>query len=117
MFILTVVLTVLLGLAFVFAGIAKVRHDEPVTGTLDGLGVGRSLQTTIGALEVLGAVGVVVGLWLEPLGILAAIGLVLMMIGAVVWHLQAKDSVKNSLGALVLLGFSAVVLALQVATV
>ncbi len=113
MFILTAFLTVLLGVAFLFAGYAKVRHAEPVTTTLDDLGVGRGLQKVIGALEILGGLGVVVGLWLEPLSILAAIGLVLMMVGAILWHVKAKDSLKNTAGALLLLAFSGVVLTLQ----
>lgn len=117
MVIVAAVLTVLLGLAFLFAGTAKVRHAEPVTTTLDDLGVGRSLQTFIGVMEALGGIGVVVGLWIAPLGILAAAGLVLMMVGALLWHAKAKDTVKNSVGALVLLGFTTAVLVLQAVTV
>lgn len=117
MFIVTLIVSALLGLAFLMAGSAKLRRAEPVTGTLSGLGVSRGLQKVIGALEVLGGIGVVVGLWLEPLGILAAVGLVLMMVGALIWHAKAKDTVKNSAGALVLLALSGVVLALQAVTV
>ncbi|OYN96280.1 hypothetical protein CGZ96_13545 [Enemella evansiae] len=112
----TIILTALLTLGFLGAGVGKLRRSQPVTGTLEGLGVSPGLQRTIGILEVLGAIGVIVGLFLQPLGILAAIGLVLMMIGAIIFHLRAKDSVKDSAGALVLLVFSGLVLSLQLIT-
>lgn len=104
------------GLAFLAAGIAKVRRQEPVTGTLAGLGVSPSLQRTIGILEVLGGLGVVIGLLVQPLGILAAVGLALMMAGALAYHAKARDVFKNSAGALVLLVFAAVVTTLQIVT-
>lgn len=114
MTITTIILTALLTLGFLGAGIGKLRRAQPVTGILEGLGVTPGLQRIVGALEVLGAVGVIVGLFLQPLGI--AIGLVLMMIGAIVFHIRAKDTVKNSAGALVLLVPSGLVLSMQLIT-
>lgn len=115
MTITTIILSALLMLAFLGAGVGKLRRAEPVTGTLEGLGVTPGLQQLVGALEVLGALGVLIGLWLQPLGILAAVGLVLMMLGAIIFHVRAHDTVKNSVGALVLLAFSGLVLSLQLA--
>lgn len=116
MFIAALIVSVLLGLAFLGAGVAKLRPAEPVTGTLETLGVTPGLQRVIGALEVLGGIGLAVGLWLEPLGLLAAIGLVAMMAGAILYHVKAKDSIKNSVGAIVLLVAPGVAVALQAAT-
>jgi uncharacterized membrane protein YphA (DoxX/SURF4 family) len=116
MTITTIILSALLGLGFLMAGTGKLRRAEPVTGVLESLGVSPGLQKTVGTLEVLGAIGVVVGLWLQPLGIAAAIGLVLMMIGALIFHLKARDTFKGSVGAVVLLVLAAVVLIFQFAT-
>ncbi len=116
MTIFTIILSALLMLAFLGAGIGKLRRAQPVTGTLEDLGVTPGLQLTIGVLEVLGAVGVLIGLWLQPLGIAAAVGLVLMMLGALLFHLKAHDTAKNSMGSVVLLAASGAVLALQLAT-
>lgn len=116
MYLVTIVISIPLGLAFLFAGMAKVRRQEPLTGALEGLGVGPSLQRTIGVLEVLGGFGVAFGLVVQPLGIAAAAGLVLMMVGALIFHAKVRDSVKNSLGAFLLLVLAGVVTALQVAT-
>lgn len=116
MYIVTIVMSILLGLAFLFAGLAKVRRQEPVAGTLEGLGVGLSLQRTIGSLEVLGGFGVALGLLVQPLGIAAAVGLALTMVGALVFHAKVRDSIKNSSGAFVLLVLAGAVIALQAAT-
>lgn len=114
MYYVTLVLSALLSVAFLGAGAAKLRRAEPVTGTLVGVGVSSGLQRAIGLLEVLGAAAVVIGLWFEPLGALAAAGLVAMMIGALAFHARARDTVKDSAGAMVLLVFSVAVLSLQV---
>lgn len=114
--ILTIAVSALLGLAFLAAGFAKVRRQEPVTGTLAGLGVSPSLQRTIGILEIVGGLGVAIGLLVQPLGILAAVGLALMMTGALAYHAKARDVLKNSAGALVLLVFAALVTTLQIVT-
>ncbi|WP_308344711.1 DoxX family protein [Streptomyces sp. ISL-94] len=45
----------------------------------------------LAALKAAGAIGLVAGLWITPLGIAAAIGVTLYFIGAVVSHLRAKD--------------------------
>jgi hypothetical protein len=62
---------------FVLATMAEVRVPEPWLPLL-------------GALKAAGAVGLLMGLvWLRPLGIAAAMGLVLYFIGAIATHLRA----------------------------
>jgi hypothetical protein len=70
----------------------------------------------IGALEILGAAGLVIGLLVGPLGIAAATGLALLMIGAVIYHIKARDTAKNTMSPLILLLVSATVLALRAAS-
>ena len=65
----------------------------------DGLG------TTTGVMEVLTAVGLVIGLRRLPLGIAAATGLVALMVGAVIYHLRAAD--WAGLGGPIILGLLA----------
>ena len=77
------------------------------------LGVGTPLQRTIGALEMLGGAGLVVGIWLPMLGVAAGVGLFLLMIGAVGYHLRARDGLQDTGGALVLLVLSGAVLLLR----
>ncbi|MGB0651590.1 MAG: DoxX family protein [Thermoplasmatota archaeon] len=82
------VLTALLAFAFLGAGINKVIGNEAVVGPLeDDLGVPSWALTVIGALEVAGAIGLLVNrtrFW-------AADGLALLMLGAVGTHLVNGD--------------------------
>ncbi|MFF4778776.1 DoxX family protein [Microtetraspora fusca] len=108
MFIATAVLSVLLALAFTGAGFPKVSGKDEMAAQLARLGVPTGLMRVIGGLEIVGAVGLVVGLWVGVLGVAAALGLALLMAGAVATHIKARDTAKGTLPSLVLLVLSAV---------
>ncbi len=94
------ILQVLLALAFVGAAVTKLKDDRltyaaarpPSTSYAEDLS-DRTFKT-IGVLELLGAVGVVlpwatgIARWLTPL---AALGFVLLMVGAAVVHLRRGE--------------------------
>ncbi|MCG5216897.1 DoxX family protein [Streptosporangium sp. KLBMP 9127] len=84
-------LSTLIALVFLLAGAQKVLLRDPVTANLLRLGVGSTMTRAIGALEIAGALGLAAGLWLKPLAIAAAAGLTLLLIGAVGFHLRARD--------------------------
>lgn len=104
MFILAIILAVLCGGGFAMAGMAKLTNQQQLVENLTHLGVPRGLWKVIGGLEVLGGVGLFVGLHadLPIIGVLAAAGLVAMSIGAVYYHQNAGDSVKDWLPAVVM---------------
>lgn len=89
------IIGILLTLAFLAAGIMKlISHEQMVQQIDQHLGVSPGLRKTIGALEVAAAVGIALSLIvaaLEWVGIAAAVGLVLLMIGAVIYHVRAND--------------------------
>lgn len=62
-----------------------------MTANLLRLGVGSTMTRSIGALEIAGALGLMAGLWFKPLAVAAAAGLTLLLIGAVGFHLRARD--------------------------
>jgi uncharacterized membrane protein YphA (DoxX/SURF4 family) len=84
-------LSALVALVFLLAGAQKVLLRDPVTANLLRLGVGSTMTRSIGALEIGGALGLAAGLWFKPLAIMAAAGLTLLLIGAVGFHLRARD--------------------------
>ncbi|GAA3469743.1 DoxX family protein [Nonomuraea roseola] len=84
-------LSALVALVFLLAGAQKVRLQRSVTANLLRLGVGPTMTRLIGALEVAGALGLAAGLWLKPLAVAAATGLTLLLIGAVGFHVRARD--------------------------
>jgi hypothetical protein len=65
--------------------------DERVVTGLTGVGVPRGWFPWLAGCEFAGAVGLLAGLVYRPLGIAAAIGVVLYFIGAVITHLRAGD--------------------------
>ncbi|MEU6198567.1 DoxX family protein [Streptomyces sp. NPDC047061] len=94
MFIVTVILAVLLALAFLAAGLPKIAGQEKSVAQADHLGVPQGVNRGIGGLEVLGALGTVAGLWAAWLGVAAGVGLGLLMVGALGAHVRAKDPGK-----------------------
>lgn len=116
MFVATAILSGLLFLAFLMAGAGKVALNKMSQEGAAHFGYSGNAYRAIGALEVAGAVGLLVGLWVSALGVAAGIGLVLMMVGAVVVHLRAKDEPKLVVPAAALGLLTLVAVVLRLAT-
>jgi len=75
-----------------FSGIAALLHFQPIMPGMVKAGVPVSWLTfPIGTLKTLGALGLVAGLLFRPLGVSAAIGLVLFFVCAIYTHIRASD--------------------------
>lgn len=115
----TVALFVLTALVFLLSGTRNLHtRTDPNTPAGDQTSrwrLSRSLLRMIGTLELLAAVGLLAGLVFRPLGIAAAAGLVLLMIGAIAYHLQAREPLMTLLFPTVPLLLSAAALAVGVA--
>jgi len=88
----------LLLVGFGMAGLAKLTKQKMVMQLADHLGFTGSQYQLIGAAEVAGAVGVLLGRLIDGwsvLGLAAAIGFTLLGIGALFFHVRAKDQVKD----------------------
>lgn len=96
----TVVITVLLILVFVRSALPKLTRDAAVTGTAAHLRVPVTLMYTVGYLEILGVVGIATGLAYPVIGIAAAAGLALLMLGATTSHIRVEESWKITLAPL-----------------
>jgi hypothetical protein len=115
-FIALVITTVLLALIAVNSAVMKLRKSEQVLATIHGtVGVPMRFLPVLAALEIAGAIGIVAGLRIEPLGIAAAAGLTAYFIGAVLGHLRVSDT-KGSAMPLVPLALSVAVLVLRIVT-
>ncbi|GAA4617164.1 DoxX family protein [Saccharopolyspora hordei] len=77
------------------------------------LGLPTVLVVAIGVLEVAGALGLLVGFRVRILGALAALGLTLLLIGAVGFHVIHGDLLVNGLLPVVLLVLAAVTTVLR----
>src|ERR1700729_31063 len=57
----------------------------------------------IGVTELAAAAGILTGLWWHPLGLAAAAGMALLLLGAIITHRKAADSAKEMTPALLAL--------------
>jgi hypothetical protein len=108
-----IVVTALLAALFAFAGLIKVLGVRQSLAIRDHLGVDPTQWRLIGLLELAGVAGVLVGLTWAPIGIAAAIGLTLLISGAIVFHVRASDSVADTAPAVIGLGLAVATAILQ----
>jgi hypothetical protein len=66
----------------------------------------------IGFAELAAAAGVLIGLWWHPLGLAAAAGMALLLLGAVITHRRAADGRKEMSPALLALAITIAYLAI-----
>ncbi|GAA3671492.1 DoxX family protein [Nonomuraea antimicrobica] len=85
------IVTVLAALWVGFSAFSLLRRAEWVVKPLTDYGVPRSWWTWLGTAKAAGSVGLLVGLFVPVVGILAGIGLVLYFAGAVVTVLRARS--------------------------
>jgi len=91
------------------AGVMKLTKNQMSVEMAEKLDYS-NLMMPIGAAEVAGAIGVLIGALssdLEWIGVLAAIGVIALMIGAQVYHRRAGDT-KEGMPSLVLLAVAVV---------
>ncbi|MGI9606850.1 MAG: DoxX family protein [Acidimicrobiales bacterium] len=95
---------ILLILLLLMAGTMKITEHEMSLDVARRLGVPDQMWTYIGGAEVLGAIGLFLGLLggdLEFIGLIAAVGVIALMAGALIYHQRAGDPPKEMLGPLV----------------
>ena len=88
---LTIVLGVILAAAVLGAGLAKLSGAQAMKESATHLGFSWHAYQRIGALEVAGALGVLVGLAVPLLGALAAACLAVLLVLATATHLRRGD--------------------------
>ncbi|MFI5052852.1 MAG: DoxX family protein [Acidimicrobiia bacterium] len=91
MFAACVVVSVALAAMAGLSAVTKLTRRPEVVEGIGGLGVPLSWFPWLGAAELAGAVGLVVGLLVAPIGVAAATGLVLYFLGAIGAHVRAED--------------------------
>jgi uncharacterized membrane protein YphA (DoxX/SURF4 family) len=85
------ILSILLAFVALAAGAPKVVLKGTSAQLQSHLGLSAGLVRFVGLAEVAAAVGLVIGLFWRPLGVAAAVGLVVLFIGAIGFHAKAGD--------------------------
>ena len=93
------ILKIIIAIGFLLAGSAKLLGAKPIAEQFEEFGLSPWMMRAVGILEVAGAIG----LYIEPLSFWAALGLALLMVGAVGNHLKAKHPISKSVPAALLL--------------
>ncbi|MFF2009658.1 DoxX family protein [Streptomyces sp. NPDC058195] len=110
MFIGYVVVATLLALASAASAFLTFTRNPQVVGNMAKVGVPDSWLPWLATAKSAGALGLLAGLVVAPLGIAAAAGLVLYFAGAVITHLRAKDYAVAPVIVLTLIAAAALVL-------
>lgn len=91
MFIAYAVVGGLLALVLAASATLTLQRNDQIVANMQKVQVPDSWLPRLAALKAAGAIGLVAGLWVTPLGIAAAVGVTLYFIGAVASHLRVKD--------------------------
>ncbi len=91
MFIACVVVSAVMAVMVTLSGIFKLARSPQVVEGIGGLGVPLTWFPWLATAEIAGAVGLVVGLVIAPIGIAAGVGLLLYFAGAIGAHVRADD--------------------------
>jgi hypothetical protein len=99
---LTTILAGLLVVAFAAVGSAKLVAVPAMRTKAEHVGLSVSAYRRIGFLEVLAVLGLLVGAFVPVIGALSAVGLLILLGGAVLAHLRNGDGVREIAPAVVL---------------
>lgn len=114
MFVLAVVLSVLLAVFALGAGLAAINRVPQIVAVVRHVGAERLLPV-LGWLQLAAAAGLLVGVFVAPIGVAAAAGLVAYFAGAAIAHLRVKDPLNQVVTPLVPFVVAAITLATRAA--
>jgi uncharacterized membrane protein YphA (DoxX/SURF4 family) len=104
------ILQVLLAVAFIMSGFKKLSDLDNTVKMFGSMGLPGWFAAFIGGAELLGGVGLLIPRTVRP----AALGLIIIMIGAVVMHAtKIPGGIANGVPAIVMLALLAVILVLR----
>ena len=95
--------SLLLAVLCLLPALAKLSGQPRMRRSADHLGIPWTRYRLIGVAELVAAAGVLLGLRRPLIGIAAAVGMLLLLAGALVMHRRAADSPREQLPAVVVL--------------
>jgi len=99
---ISTVLAVLLIIVCIGSALMDFRKQEKIVASMKKLKVPVERLPLLGAIKILGAIGVAIGFQKVRLGEVAGVGLCLYFAIATVTHTRVKDSVKDTAPAFIL---------------
>ena len=90
-----VIFAALLTFAAIGSAIAKLIKVPDVMASMASVGVKPNQVPVLAYLEIAGGVGIIVGIWNKPLGVLSSVCLALYFAGALFTHFSRKQKVAD----------------------
>jgi len=110
-----VTISLLLAAACLLPAVGKLTGNPKMRQSAAHFGISWPRYRLIGVAELAAAAGILIGLWWHPLGVAAAAGMAVLLLGAIITHRKAADRVTDMVPALVglvlTLAYLAIVLA------
>jgi DoxX-like family len=109
-------LSILLAALCLLPSTAKLTAQPAMQASAEHFGIEWPRYRLIGVAELAAAIGLLAGLVWPPLGVAAAVGMAILVGGALVMHLRAGDGLKHMAPALVILLVTIVYLIVTITT-
>lgn len=103
----------LLSFAAIGSAISKLKKVPDVMAAMDKVGVKPNQVPVLAFLEIAGGLGVILGIWIAPLGLVSSAALVLYFVGALYSHFSRKHKVVDFGAALGIFVIAVVTTVLQ----
>jgi uncharacterized membrane protein YphA (DoxX/SURF4 family) len=111
-----VTISLLLAAACLLPAAGKLTGQPKMRQSAEHFGIPWSRYRLIGVAELAAAAGILIGLWWHPLGVAAAAGMALLLLGALITHRRAADGGKEIAPALIALAITIAYLAIALIT-
>lgn len=98
-----VTISLLLAAACLLPAVGKLTGQPKMRKSAAHFGIPWPRYRLIGVAELAAAAAILIGLWWHPLGVAAAAGMSLLLLGAIITHRKAADSGKEMAPALLAL--------------
>lgn len=85
-------------------------NAESLKDEFKAYGLSVEIMKVVGAIKILLSLLIIASIFYPPLTIIGAIGMAVMMTGAIIMHIRIKDAPKRSLPALIFLCLSLILL-------
>ncbi len=101
-----IALSLALALVCILPAVGKLQGQPKVRESADRFRIPWPRYRLIAIPELVAAAGVLIGLLWRPAGLLAAAGMTVLLLGALVAHWRAHDSVRDALPAYIALAIA-----------
>jgi uncharacterized membrane protein YphA (DoxX/SURF4 family) len=107
-----ITISVLLAVVCLLPAAGKLTGQPKMRKSAEHFGIPWPRYRLIGIAELAAAAGILIGLWWHPLGVAAAAGMAVLLLGALITHRRAADSGKEMAPALLGLAITIAYLAI-----